>query len=153
MRSKRWLFLLVPAVIVPFLIWGYDRMTWVYSIGCIDLGIEYQIVDSATGHGISEARIDFRDDEGSTTSRGFIVADSSGMAEHDFPDVTISTQSSGLNWTVHHAVYLPFWSYSVSAPGYITSNWRDLHESRRETVVTENRKAKLTISVRLEKSK
>jgi len=153
MRLQRWLFLLVPALIVPFLIWAYDQMNRIYAIGSIDLGIEYHIVDAATGHGIPEARVDFREDEGRPTSRGFIVADTLGLARHDFPDSTISTQSSGLHWTVHEAVYLPSWSYSVSAPGYIPSNWRGLNDYRLETKITGNRRAILTILVELEQQK
>lgn len=150
MKYSRWIVLIFPVLTVMLLVWAYDRMHWVYAVGSINLTIEYQVVDSATEVDIPGARIDFRADEGKPRARGFIVADSTGHAQHQFPDATISTQSSGHHWTVREAVYLPAWNFAASAPGYKTSQWQYLHRYRHEMHVG-NRHATLKIPVRLEK--
>jgi hypothetical protein len=152
MKSLGWKVLILLVLLVPLLVWAYDRMLWTYGVGSTDLTIEYHVVDATTGHAMPAARIDFRDDEGvPAKSYGFILANNSGHAQHQFPNSMVSTQHSGLNWTVRVSIALPSWSFSVSAPGYAKSEWHNLFDHRFETVRDETNQARLVIPIRLKK--
>ncbi len=156
--ARRWrIRLLIAAVAVPLLVWGFDRVQTIYWVGSTDLEVEFAVIDAATGGPVPGARVEVQS-EGGFYAEDFeqkfaLVADAAGLARKECPRSMCFGTQSGLRFTDTFVVHLPFWRYRVVAERYDPTEWADLDvlERRRQVRRAGPGKAKLVVPVPLHK--
>jgi hypothetical protein len=135
---RRWWKLLLGLAAIPIAVWGCDRFQRIAWVGSTDLEIKFIITDADTGQPIESAQVAVH------SEGGF-------YREHEEPDFTLVTDGEGIARRVCHrsmcfgtqsllrftntfAVHLPWWHFSVSAPGYETNDlvYLNVPEYRRQ---------------------
>src|SRR5215207_5993454 len=154
--ARRWrnrLFL--AAVVVPLLIWGYDRLQGIYWVGSTDLDVAFAVTDAGTGGPIPGARVEVQSEGGFYEERDeqefVLVANSDGVARKECRNSMCFGTQSGLRFTDTFVVHLPWWRFRVTADGYESGDWTemDVPENVRRAQRSEPGKAKLVVPVTL----
>src|SRR6516164_5441944 len=130
--ARRWRRrLLIAAIALPLLVWGFDRVQRIYWVGSTDLEVAFAVTDAATSSPIPGARIEVQSEGGFYEERDkqefVLVCDVSGVARKVWRKSMCSGKQSGLLFTNTFAVPLPWWRFRVSAPGFQPSEWVDLN--------------------------
>jgi hypothetical protein len=130
-------------------------------VGNGDLEVEFVVVDADTGAPVEGAEVtvdaigewhagaDKEREAGGFTLR----TDGSGSARRVCRDTKVVGEDSALGFTNHRSVYMPYWSFHVSAPSYLTSEAAilDQPEYRRAVRWVGHRAYKLEVRVRLQR--
>lgn len=159
---KRWLLWIFGIGLIPLLPFCcYDLCNQLRWLGSTDLEIEFVVTDAAIGQPIKTARIDidgedsFCDEERTVRKPFHLLTDAEGIARKECRNARCIGTRSGFGWSrdTRH-VYLPCWHYSVSAPGYETSEWTflDIQENNRQIQHLGPGKDKLTVPILLQKT-
>jgi hypothetical protein len=154
-RWSKWGFL--AAVAVPLLVWSCDQVQTIYWVGSIDLDVEFQVTDRATGNPIPGATVEVQSEGGFYEERDkhafVLVADASGVARKECRNSMCFGTQSGLRFTDTFAVHLPWWRFRVVAPGFTPSTWANLDEPRyiQQARRVGPKKARLIVPLSLQK--
>lgn len=154
-----WTWLLFVMCFVPLLLWGFDQFATIHWVGSTDLTIEIVAVDADTNTPIPGFRVEVRSAGGfheEEQKQEFVLtADASGVARKDCRNSMCFGTRSGLGFTDSYAVHLPPWRFRVTAASCEPGEWIDLnvHEYERQVKRDGPRRAKLTVSVSLRKSR
>jgi len=156
--ARRWrTLLLIAAIVVPLLLWGYDRVQTIYWVGSTDLEVEFAITDAATGSPIPGSRIEVQSEGGFYEEQDkqefVLVAGAHGVARKECRGSMCFGTQSGLRFTNTFVVHLPWWRYRVVSEGYEPTEWTDVDvlELRRQVRRTSPGKAGLVVPVSLPK--
>ncbi|HWG46629.1 MAG TPA: hypothetical protein VN688_27960 [Gemmataceae bacterium] len=158
MARRWWKWLLAAAVVLPLLVWGFDRVQMIYWVGSTDLVVEFAIMDDTTGTSIPRARVEIQQSEGGfyedREEREFVlVAGGDGLAFRECRQSMCFGTRSGLGFTDTFAVHLPYWRFRVLAGEHEPSEWIDLDAPQyiRQTRRAGTGEARLTVPVCLHK--
>jgi hypothetical protein len=158
MTGRRRIRLLIIAITLPFLVWGFDRVLMVAWVGNTDLEVEFVVADAAAGSPIPGARVEVQSDGGFYEERDkqefTLNAGADGIARKECRHSMCFGIHSGLGFTNTFFVHLPWWRFRVVAGGYESSEWADLDvpEYVRQARRVGPGRAKLVVSVALHKS-
>jgi hypothetical protein len=157
--ARRWrIRLLVAAVALPLLVWGFDRVWTISWVGSTDLEVAFAVTDAATGGPVPGARVEVQSDGGFYEERDkqefTLVAGADGLARKECRDSMSFGTQSGLRFTNTFAVHLPWWRYRVVAERYNPTEWAhlDVSELRRQVQRAGPGKAKLIVPVSLQQT-
>jgi hypothetical protein len=99
-------------------------------VGSINLEVQFTVTDADTGIPIENARINVVSYGGLHDERDMqrftLKVDREGVAKRSCQNLTCDGTRSGLRLTDTHHVYLPWWRFQATAPGYETVEWTDL---------------------------
>lgn len=158
MTRRRVKWLLVAALAVPLLAWGYDRLMMIYWVGSADLTIEFVVTDQVTGQPVPVGRVEVKSDGGlyaEDFKQEFILeADAGGVARKECPRCMSFGTQSGLRYTDTYIVHLPEWRFRTTADGYEPGEWEflDAPEHVRRVHRVGPGRAALTMPVALRKA-
>ena len=156
--ARRWrIRLLIAAIALPLLVWGFDRVQTIYWVGSTDLEVEFVVTDAVTGGPIPGARVEVQSEGGFYEERDkqefALVAGADGVARKECRRSMCFGTQSGLRFTNTFVVHLPWWRYRVVADGYDPTEWADLDvlELRRQVRRAGPGKSNLVVPVSLHK--
>jgi hypothetical protein len=156
--ARRWrIRLLISAVALPLLVWGFDRVQTIYWVGSTDLEVEFAITDAATGRSVPGAWVEVQSEGGFYEERDkqefALVSGADGVARKECRDSMCFGTRSGLRFTDTFVVHLPWWRYRVVAEAYHPTAWANLDvlELRRQVRRAGPGKASLVVPVSLHK--
>jgi hypothetical protein len=156
--ARRWRRrLLIAAIALPLLVWGFDRVQRIYWVGSTDLEVAFAVTDAATSSPIPGARIEVQSEGGFYEERDkqefVLVAGADGVARKECRQSMCFGTQSGLRFTNTFVVHLPWWRYRVVAGGYHPTEWADLDvlELRRLVRRAGPGKAELVVPATLQK--
>jgi hypothetical protein len=157
--ARRWWKWLVAAMLVPLLVWGFDRIQFVTWVGSTDLKIAFVVVTGNAEQPVAGARIEVQSEGGFYEEREkqeFVLhTNTDGIAHKVCHSSMCFGARSGLGFTDTFAVHLPWWRFRVSAPGFSSSGWVDLDvsEFRRRARRSGPGKAELLVRISLREAR
>jgi hypothetical protein len=158
MARRWWKWLVIGVIVMPLLVWGYDRVQMIMWVGSTDLEVEFAISDAVTGLPIRGARTEIQQDEGGfyedkDQKKFVLVSNDDGLASKECRNSMCVGTRSGLGFTDTFVVHLPYWRFRVVAENYKPGQWTDLDVPQyiRQVRPAGTRKARLVVLVSLEK--
>ncbi|QJX01208.1 hypothetical protein [Frigoriglobus tundricola] len=124
---SKWTLRVLLGVVVVALALGAIDSGRVYWVGGTDLEVQFVVVDAGSGVPITGAEVTVRSGGGWYTGAdqereagGFALpTDTNGSACRVCRNNWVVGEDSGLGFTHIRSVYMPRWSFRVSAPGYL----------------------------------
>jgi hypothetical protein len=156
--ARRWWKWLVAAMLLPLLVWGFDRIQFVHWVGSTDLTIAFVVVTGNAEQPVAGARIEVQSEGGfyeEQEKQEFeLHTNTDGTAHKVCRNSMCFGARSALGFTNTFAVHLPRWRFRVSAPGFSSSGWVDLDvlEFQRGARRSDPGKAELLVRISLRKA-
>lgn len=145
--------LVLAPIILPLLVWGYDRALTIHWVGSTDLEVEFVVTDAAIGGPLSNARVEIQSqdcfDAGSDEQTFELAAGADGVARKEYRQRRCFGTQSGLRFTDTFVVRLPLWQYRVVAGGYTSTEWTDFDVSELRQLVQRAGPGKSRLVVRV----
>jgi hypothetical protein len=159
MTRRWWKWLLVVGILVPLLVWGYDRLQMIDWVGRTDLDVEFVVTEAGSSAPVPGARVEVHSDGGFYEEKDpqefVLITDADGVARKECRGNMCGGRSSGLGFTDTYAVSRPSWRFRVTAPGYEPCEWAALGEGpyRQQAKETGPGHARLEVAVSLQRNR